>query len=187
MRYPNRCQVAAESELRLHRQSSLYHRVRIVAKHAHDVFESRTFYAVSPRSEENLIKEAVLEQDFQMLLAFVEHGPYYQAGCIKRGVLALREKGRESELNDVHLQAANTIISAVVEALRNSTDINVHLDIELERNYTEMTGYAVVHHAEAEIIASLIRDRKVTLMSEMLLMLEGIRGLNAVPLQDGFL
>ena len=122
-----------------------------------------------------------------MLLAFIEYGPYYQAGCIKRAVLALREQDMESELNDVHLEAVRTLISAVVEALRNSTDINAHMDKELEHNYTEMTGYAVVHPSEADIIASLVKDRKVTSMSELLLMLKGIREVTAAPLKGGFL
>lgn len=180
-------QTAFEEAMRQYRDAPLEQRVEIAAHYAKEIILQRNFFGVQEGSEMRLVRNAVTDLDLPMLHAFITYAPLYQVGCISHALTALRENGTEKEFRGVHVAAASTAIRAVVEALRSNPDLDLFLDKGLEGRFREITSYAIVHHAHAEVIASLIMERKVHSLDEMLGILNGMTDLKAAPLSEGFL
>jgi hypothetical protein len=176
-----------DEDLKKYRSASFKQHLEIAAHHAYETVGARKIFAVQQESERSLIHKAFLRQDFPMLTAFIRYGHEYQLGCVNKSVKALRDNGTDADLNEVHVRAAQIMIEAVVQAYRENPDLDAHRDENLKAQYNAMICHGVINHGFAEVVARLITDRKVKSADEMLVILESMSDLGALPLSDGFL
>lgn len=149
------------------------------------LIKSRSFKAVRPESELMVVNMAKDRNDIGMLQQIIRYAAEYQLGCIYRSVVALRHSGAtESSLTKEHLDACEAMIRAIINLMRAEFSATTENE---KRSYEEMTDYAVVHCRESHIIARLVQERKVSSLRELLVILNGMRKIEAGVLGDGFI
>jgi hypothetical protein len=149
------------------------------------LIQSRSFKAVRQESELMVINIAKDRDDVGMLQQIIKHAVGYQVGCIHRSVVALRHSGASEEaLTEEHLDACEVMIRAIIAVMRAEFGSTSE---SRKRAYEEMTNYAVVHYKESRVIADLVQERKVSSLRELIVILNGIRAIEAGALGEGFI
>jgi hypothetical protein len=157
----------------------------ILSAQALSLIQGRLFKAVSRDSESRVVNLANERNDIGMLQQIIKHGADYQVGCIYRAVVALRHAGHTEEtITADHLEACEEMIRAIIGVMR--ADLSATNEIR-KKSYEEMTDYAVVHHKESRVIATILRERKVSSLRELIIILNGIREIDAGVLGEGFI
>lgn len=149
------------------------------------LINSRSFKAVRSESELAVINMAKSREDIGMLQQIIKYAAEYQLGCVHRSVVALRHSGAsEATLTKEHLDACDAMIRAIITVMRAGLTATTEGG---KRSYEEMADYAVIHYKESRLIADLVVERKVSSLRELIVILNGMREIEAGVLGDGFI
>jgi hypothetical protein len=161
--------------------------VQELSNQALSVIRSREFFGVPRDGEERTVADAKSRCDLMTLQAMIDYGSSHQVGCVHRAATALREasfNGDDYRISLEHVEAAALMIGAVISVMRD--DLSPPSVIQRQA-YTEITDYGVIHHEDSHRIATIVRERKVSSLRELLIVLNGMRELEAGVLGEGFI
>lgn len=168
------------------RSKSAETRAEELAGQARDIIRSREIHGVSRSSEEKVVSDAQARCDLIALHAIIDYGYSHQAGCIHRAATALREASRNGQyrVGLEHVEAAAAMIVAIISVVREDLS---PMNAIRRQAFTDMADYAVTHHEESRTIATIVRERKVSSLRELIVIMNGIREIEAGVLGEGFI